>query len=224
MRIIAGSSRGRALRAPVGRSTRPTSDRVREAIFDMLTSRGCFDDGQGPGEGPAVVDLFAGSGALGIEALSRGSRSAVFVESDHHAVATIVGNLHAAGLAEPEPGALPVRPRHSPAGRPSTRVGTKARVDRADVGRWVTGPGRADLATADLLFADPPYAFDGWPALLASVAASGFAGLAILEVGAEVDPGDRWDVVKVRAYGTTVVQLVRPVVLAGLRLEPKGGV
>lgn len=217
MRVIAGSSRGRPLRAPEGRSTRPTSDRVREAMFDMLISRGCFEEAEESGRGPAVVDLFAGSGALGIEALSRGSRSVVFVESDRLAVRTIVGNLHAAGLAGPGP--LP----RSGAGRPSTRVGPRARVERADVAGWVAGAGAADLATADLLFADPPYAYDGWPALLAGVAAAGFSGLAVLEVGAEVHPGEGWDVVKARGYGTTVVQLVRPALLAGLPAEPKGG-
>ncbi|MBO0691914.1 MAG: RsmD family RNA methyltransferase [Acidimicrobiaceae bacterium] len=215
MRIIAGSSRGRPLRAPDGRSTRPTSDRVREAVFDMLTSRGCFEQAEGSGEGPAVVDLFAGSGALGIEALSRGSRSAIFVDSDPRAVATIISNLVSAGLAESGP------PARAAAGRASTRLG-RARVERADVGRWVAGPGVTDLASADLVFADPPYSFDGWPALLATVAASGFTGLAILEVGDAVDPGDGWDVVKSRTYGTTVVQLVRPAVLAGLPIERKG--
>ena len=217
MRIIAGTSRGRPLHAPVGRSTRPTSDRVREAMFDMLSSRGCFDDGDGSDRGPAVVDLFAGSGALGIEALSRGGRSAVFVESDQSAVETVISNLYSAGLAEPG------TPRLT-AGRSSTKVGSRARVERADVARWVAGPGVVDLAEADLVFADPPYSFDAWPALLTGIAASGFAGLAILEVGEEVDPGHGWDVVKSRTYGTTVVQLVQPVVLAGLWVEPKGGV
>jgi len=185
-------------------------------MFDMLSSRGCFDDPEGTGFGPAVVDLFAGTGALGIEALSRGGRSAVFVESDPRAVTTIIDNLRGAGFAEPGGRAL------TSSGRASTRVGTGARVERTDVGRWVAGPGRADLAAADLIFADPPYSYEDWPALLAGVAASGFAGLAILEVGEAVEVGDGWDVVKIRTYGSTVVQLVRPVVLAGLAFEPKG--
>ena len=184
----------------------------------MLMSRGCFDDPEGTGLGPAVVDLFAGSGALGIEALSRGGRSAVFVDSDPRAVTTIIDNLHGAGLAGPD------GPTRSPGRRASTRVGARARVERADVGSWVAGPGKADLAAADLLFADPPYSFEGWPALLAGVAASGFAGLAVLEVGEVLEVGDGWDVLTIRAYGTTVVQLVRPVVLAGLAFDPKGGV
>ena len=84
MRVVAGLYRGRRLQAPPGRSTRPTSDRVREALFSIL----------GPAvEGARVLDLFAGSGALGIEALSRGAAEAVFVESDPRAAAAIRGNL-----------------------------------------------------------------------------------------------------------------------------------
>lgn len=86
MRIIAGKWRGRTLEAPEGRATRPTSDRVREALFSMLASRlGTFED-------LCVADLFAGSGALGFEALSRGAAQATFVESDSSAVALIRRN------------------------------------------------------------------------------------------------------------------------------------
>jgi 16S rRNA (guanine(966)-N(2))-methyltransferase RsmD len=92
MRIVAGSARGRRLRVPRGRSVRPTADRVKESIFSMLESRyGC--------EGIAVLDLFAGSGNLGIEALSRGAAAAVFVENDARAVAAIRANLETAGFA-----------------------------------------------------------------------------------------------------------------------------
>ncbi|WP_164157572.1 16S rRNA (guanine(966)-N(2))-methyltransferase RsmD, partial [Sandarakinorhabdus rubra] len=84
---------GRALAAPAGEATRPTSDRAREAIFSMLTSRlGSF-------EGLDVLDLFAGTGALGIEALSRGAASACFVDSNASAVRTIRANLAALGAA-----------------------------------------------------------------------------------------------------------------------------
>lgn len=89
MRIIAGRWRGRPLVAPPGDSTRPTSDRVREALFSMLASRlGSF-------EGLQVADLFAGSGALGLEALSRGAAHCVFVESDRRAVEAIRANIAA---------------------------------------------------------------------------------------------------------------------------------
>jgi 16S rRNA (guanine966-N2)-methyltransferase len=93
MRVVAGGARGRKLVAPAGRSTRPTSDRVREAMFDMLASRDAIDDA-------VVVDLFAGSGALGVEALSRGARHATFVEHDRAALDVIRTNLAATGLAD----------------------------------------------------------------------------------------------------------------------------
>lgn len=87
MRVIAGTHRGRPLIAPVGDATRPTADRTREALFSMLTSRlGSF-------EGLAVADLFAGSGALGIEALSRGAATCLFVEQDRAALDALKANL-----------------------------------------------------------------------------------------------------------------------------------
>src|SRR5438874_2716644 len=92
MRVIAGIARGRTLRAPKGRAVRPTADRVKEAVFSILESR--F-----PTLAVPVLDLFAGSGTLGIEALSRGATGAVFVEPDHAARAAIGANLHAAGFA-----------------------------------------------------------------------------------------------------------------------------
>ncbi|HEX2063612.1 MAG TPA: 16S rRNA (guanine(966)-N(2))-methyltransferase RsmD [Acidimicrobiales bacterium] len=130
MRVVAGSARGRRLRAPVGRSTRPTSDRVREAVFNMLASRDAVD-------GATVLDLFAGTGAMGIEALSRGASAATFVESDGAAVEAIRANLALTGL------------------------GGGARVVRADALLWLEGGGAFDLA-----FVDPPYGFDGWDRLL----------------------------------------------------------
>lgn len=89
MRIIAGEWRGRPLRAPEGENTRPTADRTRETLFSMLHSRlGGFEDLK-------VADLFAGSGALGLEALSRGAASCLFVEQDAGAIRTIRANLAA---------------------------------------------------------------------------------------------------------------------------------
>jgi 16S rRNA (guanine966-N2)-methyltransferase len=91
MRVISGRWRGRALKAPEGESTRPTSDRAREAIFSMLTSRlGSF-------EGLDVLDVFAGTGALGIEALSRGAGRACFLDNDAAAVRAIKTNLKTMG-------------------------------------------------------------------------------------------------------------------------------
>ena len=93
MRIIAGEWRGRPLASPQGRGTRPTSDRAREGLFSMLASRiGTF-------EGLRVADLFAGTGALGLEALSRGARHCLFIDNDRDSVATIKRNLETFGAA-----------------------------------------------------------------------------------------------------------------------------
>jgi 16S rRNA (guanine966-N2)-methyltransferase len=94
MRIIAGAWRGRPLLAPPGLTTRPTSDRAREALFSMLQSRlGSF-------EGLAIVDLFAGAGALGLEALSRGAATCAFVDNDRAAIEAIRRNVAALGAAD----------------------------------------------------------------------------------------------------------------------------
>lgn len=91
MRVVAGIYGGRRLEAPRGDATRPTSDRVREAVFSSL----------GPLDGEVVLDLYAGTGALGIEALSRGADHAVFVEQDRRALAVLRTNLRALGLGAP---------------------------------------------------------------------------------------------------------------------------
>lgn len=88
MRVVAGEHRGARIFAPKGTGTRPTSDRTREAAFNLI----------GPVDGAAVLDLFAGSGAMGIEALSRGAASAVFVENDRDALRTIERNLEKLGI------------------------------------------------------------------------------------------------------------------------------
>ncbi|MEA2271097.1 MAG: rRNA (guanine966-N2)-methyltransferase [Solirubrobacteraceae bacterium] len=123
MRVVAGRFGGRRLAAPPGRATRPTSDRVREALFSIL----------GPLDGARVLDLYAGSGALAIEALSRGAQSAVLVERDRRAVAAIRANLDALGVAEPE----------------ARLVAAPARAALKNA--------RAAGDTYDLVFVDPPY-------------------------------------------------------------------
>lgn len=92
-RIIAGRAGGRTLRTPRGSATRPTSDRVREALFSALDARGAV-------QGASVLDLYAGSGALGLEALSRGAQRAVLVESDRRTAALIATNARELGLAD----------------------------------------------------------------------------------------------------------------------------
>ncbi len=173
MRVVAGLAGGRRLRAPAGRKVRPTSERVREALFNALGSLDAVN-------GATVLDLFAGTGALGIEALSRGAASAVFVDADSQAVSAVKANLVATGLAD------------------------RARVVQADVLRYL-----ADHRTeeVDIAFADPPYAFDGWPALLAVVPAR----LVAIETRAHVALGEGWHPLRSRRYGDTVVTLARRV-------------
>ena len=103
LRIIAGQWRGRKLVAPVGDATRPTADRTRETLFSMLVSR------IGDFEGLTVADLFAGSGALGLEALSRGAASCLFVEQDAPALRALrsnIANLHAQPQSEVRAGSV----------------------------------------------------------------------------------------------------------------------
>ncbi|MBN2972013.1 16S rRNA (guanine(966)-N(2))-methyltransferase RsmD [Roseomonas aeriglobus] len=122
MRIIAGQWRGRPLAAPAGDATRPTADRTREALFSMLQSRvGTFED-------LAVADLFAGSGALGLEALSRGAASCLFVEQDRAALDALKANI--------------------------AKLDAKGAEVRAS-SVLALGPARAPL---DLILMDPPYA------------------------------------------------------------------
>ncbi|MDQ2724326.1 MAG: 16S rRNA (guanine(966)-N(2))-methyltransferase RsmD [Actinomycetota bacterium] len=175
MRIVAGSLKGRNLQAPPGSRTRPTSDRVREAIFSIVGSL----DGVA---GTAVVDLFAGSGALGIEALSRGAASVTFVEQDRDAVATIRTNLAHLGLGGPQ-----------------------ARLELGDALAHL-----ATAADAAIVFADPPYGFEHWADLGAGLLGKGFGGLAVLESGTDIDLGGRWDVMRVKRYGGTVVTVAKP--------------
>ena len=138
MRIIAGEWRGRTILAPPGTGTRPTGDRVRETLFSILASRiGTFD-------GLRVADLFAGSGALGFEALSRGAASATFVESDPRAAAAIRKNAESLGTA-----------------------------DRIDLigGSSLVLP---QAEPFDLVFADPPYAPGSGTAAVEAVVAAGW--------------------------------------------------
>lgn len=173
MRVVAGELRGRRIAAPPGRTTRPSTDRVREATFNALGSMGAV-------EGAAVLDLFAGSGAMGIEALSRGAARVTFVERDRRALATIRANLESLGLGP----------------------------DRAVV---VAGDGLALLRSGrlpgpyDLAILDPPFAFDAWGELLAGL----HAEVAACESPRPVDPPLGWRVARSKAYGGTVVTIVR---------------
>jgi 16S rRNA (guanine966-N2)-methyltransferase len=130
IRVVSGEFGGRKLLVPDGLATRPTTDKVRQAVFNSLDSAGLID-------GAAVADLFAGSGALGIEALSRGAKSCVFVERDRPALQALRANLTALALTD------------------------RTTVVTSDVPAWVPA-----LRGVDLALVDPPYEFDGWDHLL----------------------------------------------------------
>ena len=152
MRIIAGSKRGARIAAPKGLATRPTGDRVREAAFNLI----------GPVDGATVLDLFAGSGAMGLEALSRGAASATFVESDRAACRAIQQNLEKLKL-------------------------TGARVVCADA-VWTV---RQEPRTYDLVLVDPPYeGWDEVQAGLAAQLPRVLApdGLLVVETSSRVEP------------------------------------
>lgn len=177
MRVISGTARGRRLVAPEGPATRPTSDRVREATFNALGSLGAVVDA-------TVLDLFAGSGALGIEALSRGAAHATFVDQDRVAVRAVEANLATTGLA------------------------AQATVLTASVDRFLqrVGDRRWDLALID-----PPYDCDheAWLDLLDRLPAD----LAVIESDRPVDPPFGWEVLRSKRYGSTHVVIAerRPV-------------
>lgn len=174
MRVVAGSLRGRPIVAPEGMATRPTTDRVREATFNSLDSWGAID-------GAVVADLFAGSGALGIEALSRGARSCTFVERDRDALRAIRANVDKLGLSD----------------RTSVVAGDAMSV-------VVT------LRGVDLVLVDPPYGFTAWDRLLAALepilAPDAFV---VLESDRPVALSPGWEELRAKRYGRTWVAFVR---------------
>ncbi|WP_419848395.1 16S rRNA (guanine(966)-N(2))-methyltransferase RsmD [Candidatus Poriferisocius sp.] len=137
LRIIAGEARGRRLSTPEGMEVRPTTSRVREAVFNSLHSQGRL-------AGADVLDLFAGSGALGLEAVSRGAASATFVESALPALAALRANIDAIGFND------------------------RCRVVPGDVMEELP---RLD-GDYDVALCDPPYGFDDWPELLSRLPAN----------------------------------------------------
>jgi 16S rRNA (guanine966-N2)-methyltransferase len=174
VRIIAGSRKGHSIAAPKGTHTRPTSDRAREAAYNLI----------GPVDDAAVLDLFAGSGAMGLEALSRGAARCVFVEVDHAACRVIRDNLAKLRLT----GAI---------------VHCK---DAFQVLREEKAAGR----TYDLVLADPPY--DAWASLegrlggaVRPVLAPG--GMLAVETTAKVEPQLPLDLVTSRRYGSARITL-----------------
>lgn len=178
LRIIAGEWRGRKLGTPSGDTTRPTADRTRETLFSMLVSRlGSF-------EGLAVADLFAGSGALGLEALSRGASSCVFVEQDQHALRALRSNID----------------QLSAAARCEVRAGSVLAL----------GPAKTPL---DLILLDPPYKSGAGAVALDKLMRLGWIGEATwvsLETAADEEPQVKaMEVVADRKVGKARITLLR---------------
>jgi 16S rRNA (guanine966-N2)-methyltransferase len=173
MRFIAGSRKGHRIDAPKGTATRPTSDRVRENVFNLVAPWV---------EDAVVLDLFAGSGAMGIEALSRGAARAVFVESRADACRAIDRNLEKLRL-------------------------TGAQVVRNDVGRFLA----ADTRTYDLIFCDPPYdEYTALEPTLARYLPRLLAedGLLVLETVARTEPQVPLELRTSRRYGSARITLL----------------
>jgi 16S rRNA G966 N2-methylase RsmD len=208
MRVIAGAWKGRPLRAPGGAATRPTSDKVREAVFDVLQSIA------GPLTGQHVLDLFAGSGALGIEALSRGAASCTFVERERPALRALHANLAALGVPSERDAGVMVSARTEDdtasapgASRPSEPSPPLARVAAADVRRALTADARRGRMYT-LVFADPPYArYGALEADLVRLLPAVLAPQAVLVL--ETRQGQAldlpWRPVRVKRYGDTQV-------------------
>lgn len=166
LRIVAGRHRGRRLAAPDGLTTRPTAERVRQALFDMLWHAPWA--GRAAVEDVAVLDAFAGTGALGLEALSRGAAHASFIEPDRAALTALRRNIETLGEA------------------------ARTRVIAGDATRPPPAPAHP-LAPCGLLLLDPPYGKELVPRALAALGAAGWVAPGAL-VAAEVAKADPLDV------------------------------
>lgn len=175
LRIVSGELGGRFIEAPPGRTTRPTSSRVREAWFSALGDRVV---------GARVLDLFAGSGALGLEALSRGAAHVHFVESDRRVLATLRRNVATLG------------------------VGDRATLDTRDVFDFLDAV-EAEGRTFDLALADPPYATRATERLIERFAARPFAPLLCVESTAD-GPAPHGRAAWTRRYGDTRLTFYSP--------------
>ncbi|MFC2625544.1 MAG: 16S rRNA (guanine(966)-N(2))-methyltransferase RsmD [Parascardovia denticolens] len=192
MRIIAGRFKNVDITTPKdGRTTRPTTDRAKEAIFSRLEAWGAL-------EGARVLDLFAGTGALGFEALSRGARSLVAVEANGQVASCITATIR--------------RLQGSPTWK---EAGLTARVVRSKAEKFVSGerPGEMDGQPFDLVFMDPPYAVSSQDChrTLSDLALGGFlsdGAQIVLERSIrteEVKPPQGWEVIQEKKYGETLV-------------------
>lgn len=179
MRIIAGEARGRALCAPRGMETRPTADRVREALFNILSARV---------RGARVLDAFSGSGAMALEALSRGAEYALMCDISRPAYQCMERNVKACGFEG------------------------RARLFQGDWKRALA----AEKTPFDLIILDPPYRMTGaYAQVLSALRGAGLVApdaVAVLECAreAEIDPGEGFEIYDRRAYGAAQVLLCRP--------------
>lgn len=187
MRIVGGRSRGLRLADPgagdAAARLRPTSDRAREAIFNLIAHKGLAEPA--PPVGMRVLDLFAGTGALGIEAMSRGAREAVFVETGRPALGLLRQNLARFGA---EPAAT-----------------TVMALDATRLGRCPTPP-------FDLVFLDPPYGRGLGELALAGALAGGWlapGAIVVWEEGAAVAPPAGLTLLDARRYGAATVSILR---------------
>ena len=181
MRVIGGSRKGKTLKAPAGNDTRPTSDKVREALFDILSDSFVESD---------FLDIFAGAGAVGIEALSRGAARAVFIEHSRPAASIIRKNLESCEMAD------------------------RSSVIVADYRGALRSLSRGDYEFG-CVFADPPYAFDDHAGLFDAIMSSGLVrpdASLVLEVSAKKTLADSFAGVvktKTRRYGDSCLCFFR---------------
>ncbi len=173
MRIISGTQRGKPLQAPAGDKTRPTPSRVREATLNALNSLNAVRNA-------TVLDLFAGTGALGIEALSRGAAHATFVENNPAAIKAIETNLAKTDFT----GKSEVLPLDA-----HVALSVFARNNRQ----------------FDLALVDPPYDFSSWDELLESLPTT----VAAIESDHEIAVPTRWDTLRAKRYGSTWVTVIK---------------
>jgi 16S rRNA (guanine966-N2)-methyltransferase len=185
LKIVGGRHRGRSIATPEGQTTRPTSHRARESLFNILMHASWREDGTSPLVEARVLDAFAGSGALGIEALSRGAAHATFLDSDPTAIRLIGENLRKLGET------------------------AAAKVIRADATR--PPPAREGC---DLVFLDPPYRSGLAAPALAALAANGWVApgaVATIELGATEDliaPAS-FEAIDERRYGAAKIVILR---------------
>ncbi|NNN19221.1 MAG: 16S rRNA (guanine(966)-N(2))-methyltransferase RsmD [Acidimicrobiaceae bacterium] len=171
VRVLTGANKSRKLLSSVSEATRPTSSRVRKSIFDILWSRVGIDE-------KSVLDLFAGTGSLGIEALSRGASKAWFVDQSRSAIKVVKENLLRLGVD-------PMR----------------YKVVTSTYNSFLDG---YQGERFDIAFLDPPYAFTNWDGLLEKVPAA----IMVCETGNPIQPPSGFEKLLERKYGTTVVTLV----------------